>query len=232
MNRGGPTSLEETAAWLRNYEVALGSCLLLSVGCGGQTLNAGSNPPADGAADSGGETVDAGSSPPETTGGKLIFMSSKRYSANLGGLEGADAKCQSLAEAAGRSGVFRAWLSVISTSASQRLTHASERYILNTGVVVANDWADLTSGTLRHEVNETERKELAPPNAVNGCNPLVFWTATDERGSQYGEDCKGWTSTSADLHAQLGVISRDEVWSTFCMGAMCDAVAPIMCIEQ
>ncbi len=202
------------------YAWAIGFCALLNVGCGETALDAGSDP--DGAA--GGPTA-------PITDGKLIFMSSERYTADLGGLEGADAKCQSLAEAAGQKGEFKAWLSIISTPASKRLTHSDTPYVLSTGTLVANDWADLTKGTLRHKVNQTEDPALAPPNATGSCNPLIFWTGTDERGSQFGSDCEGWTSTDPELRGHMGVISTDQVWSTFCFGT-CDAIAPIMCLEQ
>jgi len=196
-------------------------CLLSCSGCGGDSLQAGSNQTDGGAANN----------EPSQASAKLVFMSSERYSADLGGLSGADAKCQSLADAAGRTGEFRAWLSVISTPASARLSHSSVPYALSNGLVVANNWADLTRGTLRHAVDQTESSQLAPPNAAGGCNPLVFWTATDERGAQFGADCDGWTTTSADAPAQLGVISADSTWSTFCHDS-CDVSAPIMCLEQ
>jgi hypothetical protein len=205
------------------FEVVLANFLLLSVGCGGQALDAGSNP----------TTGDAGSGAgTQATRPKLIFMSSQRYSANLGGLDGADKKCQALAEAASRSGTFRAWLSTISMPASARLTHSSEPYVLVTGEVVANDWADLTRGTLRHAVDQTENLRLTPPDAVASCAPLAFWTSTDERGSQYGGDCMGWTMTSAEVAATLGVNSADfGEWSNFYDGS-CDCSAPILCLEQ
>jgi hypothetical protein len=229
---------------------------LLSAGCGGQALDAGSNPTAGGSASAAGGSASAaggsasaaggsasaaggsasaagGSAGTQARRGKLIFTSSQRYSGNLGGLDGADKKCQALAEAAGQTGTFRAWLSTTSTSASARLTHASEPYVLVTGEVVANDWADLTSGTLRHAADQTENSQLAPPNAVSSCNPLVFWTSTDERGSQYGFDCMGWTTASVDVIATLGVNgANDRVWSTFCYGGSCNASAPILCLEQ
>lgn len=204
----------------RTYPLVLTFCALLAVGCGEATHDGDSGAPGD----CGGDIA-------EPATGKLIFISSERYSADLGGLEGADAKCQTLAEAAGLGGEFKAWLSTLSTSAASRLTHSNEPYVLSNGVLVANDWADLTSGTLRHEFDQTESPELAPPNAAGSCNPLVFWTSTDERGSQFGGDCDGWTTTSEAVDGHLGVISTGATWSTFCFGG-CDTSAPILCLEQ
>ncbi len=42
---------------------------------------------------------------------KVVFVTSTIYSADLGGIVFADAECQARADAAGLSGVFRAWLS-------------------------------------------------------------------------------------------------------------------------
>ncbi len=176
-----------------------------------------------------GEGNEAETYDPEAS--KLIFVSSERYGADLGGLEGADAKCQSLAEAAGHSGEFRAWLSTSSVPAWERLTHATVPYVLHTGTVVANDWVDFTSGTLRGVIDVTE-SDAPPPNAIGSCNPLVFWSGTDEQGAQYGGECDGWTDPSADGFAVLGVLSKDKpVWSTFCHGS-CDSAAPLVCLEQ
>jgi len=190
--------------------------LLVCAGCSGETLNAGG---------------DLQEPPLEIAEGKLVFMTSERYAADLGGLEGADQKCQELADAAGHTGEFKAWLSTIDTQAWDRLTHSSEPYVLSNGVVVAHDWADLTSGTLRHAVDQAEAPELPPANAISSCNPKVFWTGTDGRGAQYGADCEGWTRTGADLRGHLGVVSTGITWSTFCHGD-CATIAPLMCLEQ
>jgi len=165
---------------------------------------------------------------------KLIFVSSERYSGNLGGLDGADAHCQSLAQAAGRTGTFRAWLSMLNVPAWKRLAHSTVPYALRTGAIVANDWADFTSGTLRHDIDATEG-DAPPPNVLSSCNPGVFWTATDEHGAEYGlGDCQGWTDASdGPPGTVLGVLAKGTLrWSTFCYGGSCNSSAPIVCLEQ
>jgi hypothetical protein len=200
----------------KTYAWSLGLCLVFNVGCSGPTLDAGD---------------DLDESGTEVAEGKLIFRTSERYAADLGGLEGADQKCQELAEAAGRSGEFKAWLSTVDTAAWDRLTHSDQPYVLSTGVVVARNWLDLTSGTLRHRVDQAELADLPPANGINSCNPTVFWSGTDERGAQFGDDCEGWTRTGQDLRGVLGVTGLDGNWSTFCRGN-CDSIAPLMCLEQ
>ena len=54
-----------------------------------------------------------------------------------------------------------AWLSDSTASPSSRFTHSSVPYVLPDGTtVVANDWADLTGGTLQHLINMDEKKEI------------------------------------------------------------------------
>ena len=74
---------------------------------------------------------------------KIVFLSPHIYSPNLGGLAGADATCQTLAENAGLQGTYRAWLSDSTISAAQRLTHNKGPYVRTDGVIVAHDWDDL-----------------------------------------------------------------------------------------
>ena len=53
-----------------------------------------------------------------------VFNSSTSYNGNLGGLTGADAKCQSRAAAAGLTGTYKAWLSSTTINAKDRLPDA------------------------------------------------------------------------------------------------------------
>ena len=56
----------------------------------------------------------AGLTPPETlscTSQTIVFLDFSCYTGDLGGLEGADAKCQQAAEDAGLPGIYKAWLS-------------------------------------------------------------------------------------------------------------------------
>lgn len=99
---------------------------------------------------------------------------------------------------------------------------------------MANDWTDFTSGTLRHAIDETESDE-PPPNSTSYCNPLAFWTATDEHGAEYGSaDCNGWTDASSAMSQVVeGVLAaNDPTWSTFCYGNKCSDQSPILCMEQ
>src|SRR5207249_159884 len=115
---------------------------------------AGGGAPCGGAGGTGGTVV---------SGKKRIFVSSVTYSADLGGTAGADAKCQSLADAASLAGTFKAWIADSCSHPTTRLTHSSGPYVLVNDTVVAADWTTLTTKLpLAHAINMTE-KGGAPP---------------------------------------------------------------------
>ena len=89
--------------------------------------------------------------------GKVVFATSETFDGDLGNFSGADAKCQSAASSAGLSGTFKAWISGRIDSVangggtqhvSNRMTHSAGSYVLATGIKVADDWGDLTDGSL------------------------------------------------------------------------------------
>jgi hypothetical protein len=118
-----------------------------------------------------------------------VFATSEKFPANLGGLEGADAQCQRLANEANLSGTFKAWLSTSDVPAKDRLVQASVPYTLVDDVTqVAADWAALTActpedyicdGVLSAAIDTDENGAPATPNAVYG--PLA-WTGTTPAG--------------------------------------------------
>ena len=77
----------------------------------------------------------------------------------LGGVTGADSVCQARANAAGLSGTFKAWISggSYSSSPASRFTRSTVLpYVRIDGAVVANDWNDLTDGTIQNPINIDE----------------------------------------------------------------------------
>jgi hypothetical protein len=153
-------------------------------------------------------------------GVRRIFVTSQVYTADLGGLSGADAKCQALADAAGLGGTFKAWLSDSKTDARDRVTHVGDPYTLADGVtVVAPDWHYLMNtpnGTmLEHAIDRTETMNPAPTNGTINCGSgPSAWTATVADGTLLqGVDCSplnecltcnDWSSPAADMAATLG----------------------------
>jgi hypothetical protein len=164
----------------------------------------------------------------------VVFVASQVYTGNLGGLSGADAKCQGLANAAGVTGTFKAWLSDRMTAASSRLSHGSVPYALVDRTVVAPNWSGLTSGTLVHAIDETESG--APPPTTPLCEGGVghtAWTNTLEDGSKIGPaDCNKWgSSTAGMMSGGVGSADRTTKWSNDCT-LSCSQSAALLCIQQ
>ncbi|MEZ0169087.1 hypothetical protein [Microvirga sp. TS319] len=134
--------------------------------------------------------------------------------ADLGGLEGADRHCQSLAEAAGiRGKVWRAYLSTQATGGAAAV-NARDRigsgpWQNAKGVVIAKDVADLhgPDNNINKQTALTEKGEMVKgrgdtPNEhdmLTGSQP----DGTAFTGSQ-DMTCGNWTKSGADGAAMLG----------------------------
>lgn len=89
-----------------------------------------------------------------TVPAKIVFVTSAKATANYNGLPQADTVCQKLATAAGLSGTFRAWLSNATDSPSTRFTQSTGPYKLVDGTQIADNWTDLTDGTIDNPINK------------------------------------------------------------------------------
>ncbi len=134
---------------------------------------------------------------------RTVFVTSTEVTGNMGGLDGADATCQSLAEAAGLSGTFKAWLSDSNgTSPATRFNRYDNLpYELVDGTRIADDWADLTDKSIQNPISLDEY-------GVNIGGTSVY-TFTAGTGVAYTEtatygSCEDWTSDSADLKTRQG----------------------------
>jgi cysteine-rich repeat protein len=166
---------------------------------------------------------------------KFIFVSSVMYTGNLGGLGGADAKCQGLAQAAGLPGTYMAWLSDGTGSPSTRMTKAAVPYVRPDGMKVANNWADLTDNNLIISVNQTETKGAVPVGntSCGGGGFKTVWTNTNANGTQANANnsCTNWTSgNGSSIWGRADL--TDSSWSFWCSGGLCSWNSPIYCVQQ
>jgi cysteine-rich repeat protein len=208
-------------------------CQALSAHCGDGTIDEGEGELCD---DGNGEDADGCTTTCEYTDGfKVVFVTSQGHSANFGGLGGADATCQALADAASLPGTYVAWLSDATTSPASRFTQASAPYILRDGTRVADNWADLIDGTLEHAIDLTEQLG-APPEFVSTCSGVAVpsvWTNTVHSGASQGPstNCEGWTSTTGTTYSGLAD-ALDSTWSNACADLPCSAYANLYCFQQ
>ncbi|MBU1137691.1 MAG: hypothetical protein KKA76_01820 [Proteobacteria bacterium] len=158
---------------------------------------------------------------------KIVFVSSESYTGNLGGLQGADAKCNKLANAADLPGSYIAWLSDSLHSPLTRFnTKADVPYVRVDGKVVQQNWSGLTSGELLSPINLDE-------NSIALIGVLHWvWTNTRIEGIRADGDffnCDDW------LGGYDGIIGDTEStigsW-TYGLLIPCDIPSHIYCVEQ
>ncbi len=167
-----------------------------------------------------------------------VFITSTAYTGNLGGLSGADSKCQTRANAASLGGTWKAWLSDGSVSAASRLTHLNIPYVLVDGSLVANNWNDLTDGSLIRPIYKTEYN--------NNLNWYV-WTDTNINGSIYNSyyACSSygsgafWNSSASYIYSYIGLSGyNNSSWTIFLPNPYnpqpsgCNNSYSLYCIEQ
>ncbi len=142
---------------------------------------------------------------------KTVFITSSTFKGNLGGLAGADDKCQAEADGPASivpSGTYLAWLSDGTDSPDTRFTKSSHPYILPDGTKIAEDFTDLTDGSILHKINSD------PTGKPLGLQ--LFWTGTKSNGttSQYIVTCAGWTSLPAAVRGVDGsTLKTSTLWS-------------------
>ena len=154
-----------------------------------------------------------------------VFVTSDTYNGNLGGLTGADAKCQAAANSADLGGTWKAWLCDDTGNASERLEHFSGNYVLVDGsTTVAEDWDDLTDGYLAHAINVTEVGGDYNSNVHTGCNTAGIY---DNKSV-----CSSWTNGSLAYKGAIGLASSYESSWTEDVEIFCSASYSLYCFEQ
>lgn len=115
---------------------------------------------------------------------RRVFVTSAAYTGNLGGLEGADARCQAHADAAGLDGVFLAYV-FGPFAGGERFERPELPFVRLDGVRVANGWADLSDESLAAAIEIDEQRMTAVGNAWTGRVNVV--------GNPENNHCSNWT---------------------------------------
>ncbi len=172
---------------------------------------------------------------------RVVFATSDTFNGNLGNFSGADAKCQAAAQEAGLSGTFKAWIGGRmdgtgngggTQNVSERMTHSTVPYVLTTGTKVADDWGDLTDGSLDHGI---DRDEFG--NSVSGS----VWTNTTTNGKAFdhrrdcgpgGSQADVWGSADQFESGHFGNVGdTGSTWTTNTNTA-CNNSFHLYCFEQ
>ncbi|MBI4826419.1 MAG: hypothetical protein HY807_08360 [Nitrospirae bacterium] len=158
-----------------------------------------------------------------------VFVSSDSYSGDLNGITGADRTCQELADDAGLSGTYKAWLSTSrGYSPADSWDHSDQNYVLTDETIIAYDWYDLADGELNTSIWLNQY--------ANGQSDDYVWTGTEYDGYPAGsfgdasEFCDDWTSDNNE--ANIGYSSAYyEDWTDYDW-EYCDNYYHIYCFEQ
>jgi hypothetical protein len=171
---------------------------------------------------------------------KHVFVTSELVEGgDIGGLTGGDDICRRLAVAAGLSSSYAAWLSDDTGSPASRFPEDAGPYVLVDGTIIANNWTDLTAGSLRHPIDLTEQGG-PPPVSTAACGTSSVWSNTTSNGTLFdaGASCGNWSNPMGST-AAFGSSANSALWSEMCAtGAagvgtpICDAMAPIYCFER
>lgn len=173
--------------------------------------------------------VQWGACPPPYT--RLVFITSSRYTGNLGGAAGADVICNTVAASAGLPGSYMAWVSDAVSSPNDRFIKSEGPYVLLDGRVIAIDYDDLIDGELLEQI------EL---NEVGVYTTGYVWTATSTMGTYLDNEyqdgnnsCAGFTSeVGRAVHGLVGV-PRVINWQwTRAGGIVCDYANKLYCFQQ
>ncbi len=163
--------------------------------------------------------------------GKTIFVTSATFDSNLGGLTGADDKCQAESDGPASivpSGTYLAWLSDGVDSPDTRFTKSSHPYVLPDGTKIAEDFTDLTDGSILHTIN------MDPTGKSFGSER--FWTGTNPDGTtaQSFVTCDGWTADPlTSFKGMAGNRTHTTIlWSTRYPRIGCARMLRLACFQQ
>ncbi|MEZ4449884.1 MAG: DUF4215 domain-containing protein [Nannocystaceae bacterium] len=161
---------------------------------------------------------------------RLVYVSEELFGPkSIGNLDGADLECRKIALANNQPNptAFKAWLSNDSQSPATRFYKSTGRYVLVTGSVVADNWDDLTDGTLQHGIDRTLDGKLTTDKPV--------WTSTMPDGVGWGDGkhCLSWTTSDINTFGRQGVTGySDAFWTDIDVELSCGNAGAIYCFEQ
>lgn len=183
---------------------------------------------------------------PYPQGAMFVFATAASYSGNLGGLSGADQKCQAAADSAGLDGTYKAWLSIYVESSSGDVIQNDPALDRITGY---GPWYSTCRDAQKHVVKLFANRAALQgiPLEVIDCNEhglppeptenSFVWTGTETGGApKYGDawsvNCSGWTSShSGDSGLAGSNYARPDEWTQFST-ENCSHTARLYCFQQ
>ena len=161
---------------------------------------------------------------------KTIFLTDTPFNGNLGGIAGADDKCQTEADNAEPTltGIYKAWIS--RTGTPDITTRPSFQkhdlpYKNVDGSLIATSFDDFLDGVFPGVI---KRKD--------GSNPIVLaWTGTSSNGGTTTPNCSNWSNNAAEDFGASGWNDGGTMpafdWSSHSISS-CGNTRALYCFEQ
>ena len=161
---------------------------------------------------------------------KRVFVTEDVFGSNLGGLAGADAKCQAAADAAGLDATFMAWLSDgLESPGTRFITLSIGPYITVDGATVAGSYGDLTDGSVNVSIDKTETGAPVGGRRTVWTNTTFAGSSTSDRAN---ETCDFWNWQGVSLSGHRGeLVLTDQNWTQAGLTA-CFLEVHLYCFEQ
>lgn len=158
----------------------------------------------------------------------FVTKDDKRASAigNIG-MAGLDLNCQTQAEAAGLHGNYYAWAADTTTDPATRFEQSTVPYVTTTGVKIADNWTDLTDGSLYQQINTDQTGMNAGSPFGVASNVAVNGTVLDTDNNAH---CTNFTGVGN--HNRGDFRNSGAGWTNSATGVSCAASGRHYCFEQ
>ncbi len=161
-------------------------------------------------------------------GFNYIFVTSTTHQGDLGGLSGADAICQGLADAPTAKvpkGKYKAWLSTEEIDAQDRFAYSTNPIVLANFTEVAPNILELTKGDISNSIAVDES---------GATHASMAWTGTLADGTLSNSHCQGWTTSQSavcDCNGGYGSTSNQDARWSYMGSGMCDGAKRLYCLK-
>jgi hypothetical protein len=171
---------------------------------------------------------------------RVVFVTSVKYDGNLGGVAGANLKCQARANASNIAGIYKAWIADAGNKFPSKAQGGYTRdgqFTLVDGTIIASDWDDLVDGSLQHPINQTESGVIFPAGTPGADNQV--WTNVNSNGYSRTplpfDSCLEWTTndTASFIEGWTGnLLKQDQLWTQGVNQRKCNSQRRLYCFQQ
>jgi len=173
---------------------------------------------------------------PDYCPARTVFVTHESFDGNLGGVAGADAKCQLAADGASLPGTYMAWIATSHSDepAARFSPPTAGPIVLPDRTIVARDWDHLTLATAVSLVRPIGVTELGS----SAGDSTYVWTNVDATGTAVITDdvdgtCNGFASSADSQSAVFGSLEvTNQNWSDSGFTAPCNFPLHLYCFQQ